>query len=81
MGEIIKDIKDSKDSIVRWLSIILTLLFYWFGVVKSNENTRVEGSTSHSEFLTMKGYYGIRVSSIYGVQKPINGGLTWTTII
>lgn len=39
MGEIIKE---NKDSIIRWLSVILTLLFYWFGVVKSNEKTRVE---------------------------------------
>lgn len=39
MGEIIKE---NKDSIVRYLSIALTLLFYWFGVVKSNEKTRVE---------------------------------------
>ena len=39
MGEMIKE---NKDSIIRWLSVILTLLFYWFGVVKSNEKTRVE---------------------------------------
>ena len=39
MGEVIKE---NKDSIIRWLSVILTLLFYWFGVVKSNEKTRVE---------------------------------------
>lgn len=39
MGEIIRE---NRDSIVRWLSIILTLLFYWFGVVKNNEKTRVE---------------------------------------
>ena len=39
MGEIIRE---NKDSIVRWLSVILTLLFYWFGVVKNNEKTRVE---------------------------------------
>lgn len=39
MGEIIKE---NKDAIVRYLSIALTLLFYWFGVVKSNEKTRVE---------------------------------------
>lgn len=35
-------LKESKDTIVRYLSILLTLLFYWFGVVKSNEKTRVE---------------------------------------
>lgn len=39
MGEMLKE---SKDTIVRYLSILLTLLFYWFGVVKSNEKTRVE---------------------------------------
>lgn len=39
MGEILKE---NKDTIVRYLSILLTLLFYWFGVVKSNEKTRVE---------------------------------------
>ena len=39
MGEIIKE---NKDSIIRWLSVILTLLFYWFGVVKNNVKTRVE---------------------------------------
>ena len=39
MGEIIRE---NRDSIVRWLSIVLTLLFYWFGVVKNNEKTRVE---------------------------------------
>ena len=39
MGEVIKE---NKDSILRWLSVVLTLLFYWFGVVKNNEKTRVE---------------------------------------
>lgn len=39
MGEILKE---NKDSIVRYLSILLTVLFYWFGVVKNNEKTRVE---------------------------------------
>ena len=39
MGEMIKE---NKDSIIRWLSVVLTLLFYWFGVVKNNEKTRVE---------------------------------------
>lgn len=39
MGEMLKE---NKDTIVRYLSILLTLLFYWFGVVKSNEKTRVE---------------------------------------
>lgn len=39
MGEVIKE---NKDSIIRWLSVVLTLLFYWFGVVKNNEKTRVE---------------------------------------
>lgn len=39
MGEMLKE---NKDSIVRYLSILLTVLFYWFGVVKSNEKTRVE---------------------------------------
>lgn len=35
-------LKESKDTIVRSSSILLTVLFYWFGVVKSNEKTRVE---------------------------------------
>lgn len=39
MGEILKE---NKNAIVRYLSILLTVLFYWFGVVKSNEKTRVE---------------------------------------
>ena len=39
MGEMLKE---NKDTIVRYLSIALTLLFYWFGVVKNNEKTRVE---------------------------------------
>ena len=39
MGEIFKN---NKDNIVKWINIILIVLFYYFGVIKSNEKTRVE---------------------------------------
>lgn len=39
MGEIFKE---NKDNIVKWVNIVLIVLFYYFGVVKSNEKTRVE---------------------------------------
>jgi len=52
MGEVIKE---NKDSIIRWLSIALTLLFYWFGVVKNNEKTRVEVLHLQSQITAIDG--------------------------
>lgn len=51
MGEILKE---NKDTIVRYLSILLTLLFYWFGVVKNNEKTRVEVLHLQSQIMAIE---------------------------
>ena len=51
MGEILKE---NKDTIVSYLSILLTLLFYWFGVLKSNEQTRVEIIHLQSQIMSIE---------------------------
>lgn len=51
MGEIIKE---NKDNIVKWINIILVVLFYYFGVVKSNEKTRIEVLHLQNQFNSLE---------------------------
>ena len=51
MGEIFKE---NKDNIVRWVNIALILLFYYFGVIKTNEKTRVEVEQLQKQYTTLE---------------------------
>lgn len=51
MGEIFKE---NKDSIARWVNIALILLFYYFGVIKTNEKTRVEVEQLQKQYTTLE---------------------------
>ena len=51
MGEIFKE---NKDNIVRWVNIALILLFYYFGVIKTNEKTRVEVEQLQKQYATLE---------------------------
>ncbi|NLK09657.1 MAG: hypothetical protein GX317_01660 [Staphylococcus equorum] len=51
MGEIFKE---NKDSIARWVNIALILLFYYFGVIKTNEKTRVEVEQLQKQYTALE---------------------------
>lgn len=51
MGEIFKE---NKDNIVRWVNIALILLFYYFGVIKTNEKTRVEVEQLQKQYTALE---------------------------
>ena len=51
MGEIFKE---NKDNIVRWVNIALILLFYYFGVIKTNEKTRVEVEQLQKQYAALE---------------------------
>lgn len=51
MGEIFKD---NKDSIIKWINIILIILFYYFGVIKENEKVKTEVIQLQKQYTTLE---------------------------
>lgn len=51
MGEIFKD---NKDNIVKWVNIVLIVLFYYFGVIKENEKVKTEVIQLQKQYTTLE---------------------------
>ena len=51
MGEIFKD---NKDNIVKWINIILIILFYYFGVLRENEKVKTEVVQMQKQIVTLE---------------------------
>lgn len=50
MGEIFKE---NKDNIVKWINIVLIVLFYYFGIIKENEKVKTEVLHLQNQIVTI----------------------------
>lgn len=51
MGEIFKE---NKDYIIKWINIVLIVLFYYFGVLKENEKVKTEVIQLQKQYTTLE---------------------------